>query len=244
MAALSADPPSRETSYDPERPRNPRPPRRDRRRRPSVGGRLVRLAAGIAALAVALLALSAVFDNLNPFGSDTIDRSHPALLKSIQDLAEYHAASANLQVIVDVEQDARFLPSFIKGERVLFVAAGSVDAIVDFGGFKDGQNLKIEGDKVTATLPRATLDEPRLDPGRSRVYDRDRGLFDRVGDVFSDNPADDQPLYQLAERKLLEAARADKTLTVTAERNTKQMLEGMLRGAGFERVTVRFRTPL
>jgi hypothetical protein len=212
MAALIADSPPRE---DPPH----RPPSR-RRGGPAPAGRLTRWSVAIVALAFAAMAVSAAFTAFNPFGSETKDRSHPVLLKSLQDLADYHAASANMEVVVDVEQDDKLLPSFIKGERVLFVAA------------------------VTVTLPRAHLGDARLDPARTKVYDRDRGLLDRVGDVFSDNPADEQPLYQLAEKKLLDAARTEAALTATAERNTRTMLEGMLRGLGFERVTVRFATPL
>jgi hypothetical protein len=235
MAALIADPPRASAPPPPA----PRPPRR-RRRRKTIGERLVGLSIVVAALAVAALAVSAALDSWNPFGSETRDRSQPVLVKSLQDLADYHAASANMQVVVDVEQDAKFLPSFIKGERVLFLAAGSVDAIVDFKNFKDGRNLRVDGDTITVTLPRARLGEARLDPARTRVFDRNRGLLDRVEGVFADNPVDEQELHKLAEAKLLAAARADKELTATAERNTRAMLEGMLRGAGFERVVVRF----
>src|SRR4051812_5735566 len=199
-------------------------------------------------LAVALVAvvvsLPSLLDSLNPFGSDTKDRSGPVLLKSLENLSEYRAASANLQVVVDVEQDDRLLPSFIKGSRTLFVAAGTVDAAVDFSGLsKRGGAVRVSDDRraVSITLPAATLTEARLDPARSRVYDRDRGILDRVEDVFSDDPSDEQPLYRLAERKLTEAARSDPELRRRAEDNTRRMLEGMMRGLGFERVTVIFK---
>ncbi len=63
-------------------------------------------------------------------------------------------------------------------------------------------------------------------------------------DAFSDRPGDEQPLYQLAEEKLTEAAAAEPQLRRTAERNTRAMLQGMLRGLGFERVEVRFAEPV
>ena len=190
------------------------------------------------------MGLPALIPSLNPFRSETKDRSGPVLLKSLEDLSEYRAASANLQVVVDVEQDTKLLPSFIKGERTLFVAAGTVDAAVDFSRLsKQKGAVKVSDDRraVSLTLPAATLTEPRLDPARSRVYDRDRGLFDRVEEVFADNPADEQPLYRLATRKLTEAAQADPELRRRAQDNTRRMLEGMMRGLGFERVTVTFK---
>src|SRR6266542_2448416 len=60
------------------------------------------------------------------------------LLVSLQNLSDYKAATANLQLVIDLEKDARFIPSFIKGERTLFVAAGSVDAAIDFSRIGKG----------------------------------------------------------------------------------------------------------
>jgi hypothetical protein len=204
----------------------------------------VLLVAALAAVALLIFALIGAVGSLNPFGTETKDRSGPVLLKSLEDLSQYRAASANLQVVVDVEHDDKLLPSFIRGERTLFLAAGTVDAAVDFSGLsKDPGAVKVSDDRraVTITLPAATLTEARLDPSRSRVYDRDRGLTNRVEDVFSDNPGDEQPVYELATRKLEAAAKADPELRKRAQENTQHMLEGMMRGLGFERVTVRFR---
>ena len=203
------------------------------------------LFAALVVLAV-VIALPAVLPSLNPFREETRDRSQPVLIKSLEDLSEYRAATANMQVVVDVEEDASLLPSFIKGERTLFVAAGTVDAAVDFSSLsRDPEAVQVSDDRrtVTLTLPAPTLTEPRLDPSRSRVYDRDRGVLDRVEDAFSDRPGDEQPLYQMAEEKLAAAAAADPELIRTAERNTRAMLSGLLRGLGFEQITIEFRDP-
>lgn len=208
------------------------------------GSRALVVVAALALLAVVAVVLLA--GALNPFGTDTKDRSQPVLLKSLENLSDFRAATANMQVVVDVEQDSRLLPSFIKGERTLFVAAGTVDAAVDFRGLSaDEGAVKVSSDRrsVRLTLPAATLLEPRLDPDRTRVYDRDRGVLDRVSDAFSDRPGDEQPLYQLADEKLAAAAAADPKLLQTAERNTRSMLEGLLRGLGFEQITIDFRAP-
>ena len=201
---------------------------------------------GIAVVAVLLL-VPALVPSLNPFDEETVDRSRPALLKSLENLSEYRAATANLQVVVDVEEDTDLIPSFVKGERTLFVAAGSVDAAVDFSALsKDEGAVRVSDDRrsATITLPAPTLSQPRIEPDRTRVYDRDRGILDRVEDAFSDRPGDEQPLYRLAEEKLSEAAAAEPELRRTAERNTRAMLEGMLRGLGFERIDVRFAQPV
>ena len=175
----------------------------------------------------------------NPFAEKTIDRSQPALLRSIQDLREFRAATGNFQVVVDIERDTP-LPAQILGERTLFVAAGSVDAVVDFSALR-GKNVVVSDDRrsATITLPAPTLSRPRLDVARSRVYDRDRGLLNRIGEVFSDG-GDQQELYVAAEAKLLAAAGSGSGLRRRAEANTRGMLRALLRSLGFTSVTVRF----
>ncbi len=182
--------------------------------------------------------------SLNPFATETKDRSQPVLLKSLERLSEYRAASAQLQVIVDVEEDAEYLPSFILGEKTLLLAAGSVDAGVDFSGL-DKNALRVSDNRraVAITLPQPTLSKAELNLERTRVFDRDRGLLDRVGDALGENPSGERSLLLLAEEKLEAAAAADSGLMSAARENTRTMLEGMMRGLGFRRVTVRFAAP-
>ena len=176
----------------------------------------------------------------NPFSSKTVDRSQPALLKSLDDLSRYEAASANLQVIVDTEKDARFLPAIIKGERTVYVAAGDVVATVDFSAL-DERSIVVSPDRqsVTVTLPQPVFSAPHVDPAQSRVVSRDRGLLDRLGSVFSDSPTSDRPLMLAAEGKMATAAK-DSDLAARAETNTRQMLVNMLRPLGYANVTVNF----
>jgi len=176
----------------------------------------------------------------NPFGTATVDRTQPALLKSLENLSKYQAATANLQVIVDTEKDASSLPSFIKGERTVFVAGGSVDATVDFSQL-DERAVQVSEDRRSATivLPAPTLSEAVVDPEQSRVVSRSRGLLDRIGSAFSDSPTSDRPLYLAAQAKMEQAA-ADSDLRKRAEDNTTRMLEGLLRSLGFTSVTVSF----
>ena len=177
----------------------------------------------------------------NPFGTQTIDRSSPAVLKSIQNLRDFRAASGHFEVIVDVEQDTRFVPDKIKGERVLFVAIGSVDAGVDFTRIEEGA-VDVSDDRrsVTLELPPATFRDPQLDLERSYVYDRDRGAINRLQALFGDDAGAEADVYPLAEEKLEDAARDGSGLLARAERNTRLMLEGLLRSLGFTRVEVRF----
>jgi hypothetical protein len=205
--------------------------------------------AGVVAVAamvvVAALAGPALLRDLNPFATDTKDRSQPALLKSLQRLSEYRAARTNLQRVVDVEQDAKYLPAFIKGSRVVMLAAGDVDASIDFRRVGP-RSLRVSPDRreVVITLPAARLAPARLDLKRSRVLDHDRGVIDRTGELLGNGGTDEErKLLLVAQRRLDAAAGTDPDLLPTAERNTAQMLRRLAHGLGFERVTVRFQKP-
>ncbi|MFD9324856.1 DUF4230 domain-containing protein [Streptomyces sp. NBC_00554] len=174
------------------------------------------------------------------FGTETNDRTGPALLKSIQDMSRYDAASGNFQVVVDLEKDAKYLPDALRGTRTLYVGAGTVDAYVDLGKLAD-KDVTVNEDRTSATLrlPHAALGKPALDPDRSYAVSKQRGLLDRIGDIFSDNPNGEQAVQKLAVKHISDAAK-DSRLTARAEENTTGMLEGLLSSLGFKEVNVTY----
>lgn len=206
--------------------------------------KFVRIVSTTALVFVAVLAALVVVkllpDSLNPFSTQTIDRSPPPVLQSIESIGEYRASSANLQLVVDLTKDTRFVPDFIKGERTLFVAAGSVDAGVDFAGL-DASAVEVNADRtaVVVTLPPARLFDPEVDIERSSVVSRDRGVFDRLADAVGEGD-NQREMLLLAERKLRDAAAADPRVRQQAEANTRVMLTTLLQSLGFRDVTVRF----
>ncbi|WP_432099205.1 DUF4230 domain-containing protein [Streptomyces sp. WAC 04229] len=222
--------------------KNPtRPVERPARRMP---GWAKVLTAVVVVLAVLFAGLRlSVIPGLNDlFGTETKDRSGPALLKSIQDISRYEAASGNFQVVVDLEKDTKFLPDAVRGSRTLYVGAGTVDAYVDLGKV-DEDGVTVNDDRTSATLrlPHAALGEPALDPDRSYAVSKQRGLLDRLGDLFSDNPNSEQAVQKLAARHIGDAAK-DSELKARAESNTTAMLQGLLRSLGFKEVRVTYGT--
>ncbi|MEU1123356.1 DUF4230 domain-containing protein [Streptomyces sp. NPDC005899] len=218
----------------------PRPPSRSRAR-----GCLP--FAGVCAAALVLLFLGSRLSLLpglgDLFAEETKDRSGPAVLKSIQDMSAYEAASGNFQVVVDLEKDAKYLPDAVRGTRTLYVGAGTVQASVDLG--KVAANGVVVDEKRTTAelrLPHAVLGKPALDPDRSYAVSKQRGLLDRLGDFFSDNPGSEQAVNKLAAQHIGEAAE-ESGLTQRAEKNTAAMLRGLLESLGFEKVTVSYVGP-
>ena len=213
----------------------------ERRRFPSFGSIVSTLAVGALALGLFLAAgvLTGLLQLSNPFGTSTVDRSQPALLKEVNDLSTYTAARGRFAATIDVEDDVSLVPSFIAGERTVFLAQGRVDVTVDFSTLAaDAVQTRADG-HVTITLPDVTLAKPVIDPKASHVASRSRGLVNRLTGVFNDNPTGERDLYLLAQHKLAGAA-AESRLVARAERNTTAMLEGFLGRLGYSDVEVVF----
>jgi hypothetical protein len=221
---------------------------RPRRRRwvpfGGLGRRMFWLAmvAGVIVVLLLITTIGGFWPNLtNPFKSKTTDRSGPVLLVSIQDLARFEAASGNFQVIVDLQQDKQFIPDFLFNKRELFVAAGTVNAYVDFSQIATGDLVisKTDPKNITVNLPAAQLEPPTLDLDRTYLYATQEGIINKLGDFFGNNANDEQQLYQLAQQKIAAAA-LDSQLTQRAETNTKGMLTDLLKSLGFTTITVTF----
>ncbi|WP_433262846.1 DUF4230 domain-containing protein [Actinosynnema sp. CS-041913] len=190
-----------------------------------------RIGVVVAALA-AVVVLVAAFVVVPRFGTDTVDRSQPAVLQSLRDLSQFHAAAGEYQVVLDIEHDVRYVPAVLAGQRTLFVAAGSVNAYVDFKDFAEGAlQVSPDGESVRVALPKPVLDKPNLHQERCYVFAQERGLVDRLAAIVETQ--DQQPFYVAAEQKIADAAR-DSGLTARAEESTRKMLTGMLGGLGYQ----------
>jgi hypothetical protein len=212
--------------------------------KPHWGRRLLVFLGTLALLTAVVLGLMAVdkFPHLqNPFATQTTDKSGPVLLLSVKDLSRYVAAEGNFQVLVDLQENKAIIPDLIFNDHTLFVGIGTVDAYVDFSTLGDGA-VVVDGTSVTINLPAPQLDKPALDVDKSYVFAEDKGLANRIGDFFNNDPNDKQKLYQLAEDKITAAA-VDSELRTRAEKNTTAMLESLFKGLGYDRVTVNYANP-
>jgi len=216
-------------------PREPQPPRRGNPW-PFLTILLV-----VLSLAAGVVWVKGVIPDFhNPFASRTVDRTQEPVLLAVRDMGEYRAVGGEYQVIVDLAKDTG-LPDALLGTRTLFVAVGTVDAGVDLSNLdEDSVRVADDGRTVTIVLPHATLYDAELDLKRSYTYDRDEGLFNRIGGVFSGGDDYEREAMVAGEAKLNEAARANGTLVDRAETNTAAMLESLVKGLGFTSADVRF----
>jgi hypothetical protein len=205
--------------------------------------KLLAIVAALALLVPIGIGLGSAVSGLFGGGTQTIDRSPDALLLSVRNISDYHAATGTYQVLVDVEQENSRLPRLLDSERSTLFATGTVDARVDFSRLGSGAvTASPDGKQATIHLPAPTLAPAVLDPAQTRVVGRQRGLVQRVEDAISDQPQDDSQLYAIASAKL-NAAAAQSDLTTRAADNTRSMLTGLAKSLGYDAVTVTFDPP-
>ncbi len=209
------------------------------RRRFSIVGALA-LAGVVLILALVIGLARGWLDLGNLFSTSTTDRSAPVILHELRDVSSYDAASGTFSVTVDLEKDVSFLPQIIAGERVIYSGYGTVDASVDLGKVDKRAVTQSAGGGIIIRLPPAQLGGAHLDPKRSHVMNRDRGLLDRVGSMFVDNPTSERALERAAVKKIDKAAAKTK-LVERAERNTEALIQKIAKAAGVtDKIDVRF----
>jgi len=207
----------------------------------SGGSGFVRSVVLAGAIVVVLVVVAGIVGwKLSPFSTERKDHSPPPILTELRELSDFHAAQAEFEVIIDQEDDVRFLPQVVAGERVQYVAVGTVDAVVDLTTLpEDAIHYDAEANRAVVYLPRPTIAEPVVDLERSHVMNRDRGLFNRLGGLFTDNPTGEEELIRAAQEKMGDAA-AQTGLIDTAEQQVEDLFVPMIENLGVEEVDVRF----
>ncbi len=195
-------------------------------------GRLGLVLVALVVVVAAVLQLGGLLPRFDPFGVGTVDRSQPAVLQSIRDLSQHHAASGDYQVVIDLEKDVKYVPGALAGERGLLVGAGSVNAYVDFSRLTE-DSLIVSPDRksVELRLPEPVLDKPNLDHQRSYLYSWECGLLTCLNAIVK--PPDQQQFYVVAEQRIADAAQ-ESGLVDRARENTEVMLTGMLQALGYQ----------
>ncbi len=180
----------------------------------------------------------------NPTATTEVAHPHTVTVEQLRDVSTYTAASQHLTSVIDIEEKADYLPEALKGERVVFLAEGDVEATVDFSRLsQSGIETSADGTGVTVHLPAPQLTTPRLDPHKSSVVARDRGLLDRAQDALSSTGStSEQKYYERAEQELAETANQTE-LRDRAETNTRTFVEDLFGAAGYTTVTVVFDQP-
>ncbi len=161
----------------------------------------------------------------------TIDISRPTVIQHIQQLQRLETVVYSMEKIVTGELASAYFPKALVGDRLLLIVHGDVTAGVDLGAIDAGY-VTVAGKAVEIRLPEATVVSTRDDNARTRVYERQTGLFS------TPSPQLETDVRREAERQLTQAA-LDGGILKTAAANARTTLTSLLTGLGFETVSVR-----
>lgn len=136
-------------------------------------------------------------------------------------------------------EDESVLPDWLAGQRAVVDVQGEVNAFVDLGAIEPGDITVADDGTVTVELPPIQYSKPSIDHIDWQVDDR--GLLDRVSDLFSsDEEFRNQVITELNHKLTAEAA-GNPALEAEAKANAAAELRRILEPAGATRVVVRWK---
>lgn len=196
---------------------------------------LVCLALGIAAGAFVLRRAdtNAYFGTIAGalLGNHTETATAPMVVNQIQRLNRLESVQYSIDTVVEGHRTSAVLPDLLFGDRLLLVVHGQVIAGVDLSQLKP-ENVQVSGKSITVDLPSSQIFTTRIDEGKTRVFARTTGL------LVPADPNLESDTRRTAEQQIQEAATKDGILD-SARSNARNSVEGLLRGLGFNQVTVR-----
>ena len=178
--------------------------------------------------------LNTQFDRLfNP--TPTIKPDPISIVHEVRALARLETIQYAVEKVITAETGQEFL-GFLFGDRLLFVAHGTVIAGVDLDKIgADDISVDDQG-RATLLLPPAEIFATVLDNEKSYIYDRSKGLLTR-GDVQLESAA------RLAAEREIERTALEDGILDQAQVNAEAYLYRLLRSLGFPDVSIQWDTP-
>ncbi|MCW5875751.1 MAG: DUF4230 domain-containing protein [Anaerolineales bacterium] len=149
------------------------------------------------------------------------------IIHKVRSLARLETIQYSIEKVITAERGQGAL-GFLVGDRLLFVAHGTVIAGVDLQNLQP-EDLRIENGVLYVRLPEAEVFIASLDNEKSYIYDRQLGFLTR-GDTHLETAA-----RQVAEQEILNAALEDGILE-QAQINAESYLLRLLLSLGFQEV--------
>ncbi|HRN49725.1 MAG TPA: DUF4230 domain-containing protein [Anaerolineales bacterium] len=162
---------------------------------------------------------------LNP--TPTVIPDPVTIVHEVRSMARLETIQYSVEKIISAET-RQGLFGFLVGDRILFVAHGTVIAGVDLQKLSP-EDMRVEGGVLYVTLPPAEIFVATLENDKSYVYDREQGVITR-GDQNLETVA-----RQAAEDEIEAAALADGILE-QAQINAENFLYRFFLQLGFPEV--------
>ena len=153
----------------------------------------------------------------------------PVVVEGIQDLNQLATVRWKESVIVTRESGGTDLEQSLVGEKVLLVASGDVEAGVDLASLGRDE-VKVNGETVTISLPEPEILSVSLDEQKTGVYDRDFGPLN----LHPDDDLVEQARATAVDR--IEQTARDEDILDQAEQNAEDSIRAFVVTLCFEEV--------
>jgi hypothetical protein len=161
--------------------------------------------------------------------------SAPDVVEKIERLSRLETVVYSLDTIVESNESSPILPDALAGDRLLMIVHGQTIAGVDLSQLKP-ESVQItegsDGRSIHLVLPASQVFLTTIDNQKTRVYQRDTGLF------VKQDPNLETVTRQKAQAELQQAALSDGILDA-ASKNARATVTAMLEGLGFAHVDVK-----
>ncbi len=157
------------------------------------------------------------------------------IIREVRALSRLETAQYTIEKVITAEVGQGLFGGLF-GDRLLFVAHGSVIAGVDLAKLQEGDITVTSDGRVTLILPAPQVFVTAVDNEKSYVYDRETGLLTK-GDVNLESQA-----RQVAEAEIRKAAVEDGILNY-AQDNAEAFMKSLLLSFGFREVQIVRGTP-
>jgi hypothetical protein len=155
-----------------------------------------------------------------------IQAQGPSVVQSIRSLSRIETSQYTVERVLTGESTGA-LPPFTS-DKILFIARGEVIAGVDLQKLTE-DDVQVVSGTVTIRLPAPEILSSRLDNEKSRVYDRQTGIFTKA------DPNLESQVRQRAEEEIKSAALEDGILDKARE-NAETTLRTLLHSLKYDNV--------
>jgi len=148
--------------------------------------------------------------------------SGDAIVQQIRQISRLETTTYSIERVIEVRQSDATWPDWLRGDRLLLIAHGTVIAGIDLEQLQSSDVVVApDGKAFTVTLPAARIFNPDsiLDNARTRVYDRQQGLLAPPNDNLETEArraAESQLLAAACEEDILGRATEDGRVAVTS----------------------------
>ena len=159
-------------------------------------------------------------------------RDRGGTILQIRSLNRLETQSFSVERVVEAKVERGNALDLLLGDRLLLIASGDVIAGVDLGKLKESDvTISSDGKTITLRLPPSEIFNKSLNNDRTRVYDRQTGIF------AAENKDLETQARVSAEAEILAAACEGNVMQKAAD-EAKRSMEQFLRQLDFENVTV------